>query len=230
MLGMTRWRRRAGGAVAALAVVVVGVVVHRHKRTEAGLNTMAIDRQVRRPSSEDSEPRATVGRERSPEVAAPRGKQRAAVVSKARANELRAAIRALADATRSSPTASPRPVSNPGASEASQSATLDRQYIRQAIDDITPLIQGCFDLARGQQPSLRADQVTVHFTIEGDQDLGGVVAGSTVDALSEGTPPLLTTCVTETMYALQLPAPTGRGKVEVTYPFRAAPVAGPERR
>jgi hypothetical protein len=47
-----------------------------------------------------------------------------------------------------------------------------------------------------------------------------VIEQSRIDAHSEGMTPALSECVRETMYSLKLRAPEGRGRVEVTYPFR----------
>jgi hypothetical protein len=98
-------------------------------------------------------------------------------------------------------------------------ATLDRRYIRSAVSEIAPLLGECFDLARSDQPQLRKARVVVHFSIIGDEQLGGVIETSQIGDDSEGMTPVLAECVRETMYGLKLPAPEGQGRVEVTYPF-----------
>lgn len=145
-------------------------------------------------------------------------------VGAAEAKRLRGAI--LAEVLRPSP--SPSPSAKPAARDGRDAATagppaavptLDRKYIRSAIGEIVPLIRECFELGRQARPELRQARAIVHFSIIGDEQLGGVVEESRLDDSSEGMTPELTECVRETMYSLKLPAPEGEGRVEVTYPF-----------
>lgn len=153
-------------------------------------------------------------------------------VAKADVERLRSAIRtALLQAQSArSPVGNSRPEAVDGAVKR-EPATLDREYIRDAVKNIEPLIQECFALGRARDPELQAARVVVQFSIVGNEKLGGVVDESKIDeASSEGTNPLLLQCVRETMYSLELPAPRGQGRVEVTYPFSfdASKERGPE--
>jgi hypothetical protein len=141
-------------------------------------------------------------------------------VSAAEAKRLRGAI--LAEIQRASSGAVPAAQERRDAGTATPAAavpTLDRKYIRSAINDIVPMVQECFELGRHARPELRQARAIVHFSIIGDDQHGGVVEESKLDDASEGMTPELSECVRETMYSLQLPAPEGHGRVEVTYPF-----------
>jgi hypothetical protein len=143
-------------------------------------------------------------------------------LAKAEVEQLRIAIRAALLKTQN--TRTPSESNRPEARDAPENhtpATLDKQYIADAIADIRPLIQECFDLGRAQDPKLQKARVVVQFSIVGDEKLGGVVDESKIDeGNSEDTNSLLLQCVRETMYSLELPAPQGQGRIEVTYPFR----------
>lgn len=99
--------------------------------------------------------------------------------------------------------------------------SLDPQYIRDAVRELTPLIAECYDRALEQQADLQGNLV-VEFTIEGAPDVGGVVEETTIADASTLRHPSLEECVRETMYTLRLPAPEGSGSVHVRYPFRFA--------
>jgi len=102
--------------------------------------------------------------------------------------------------------------------------TLDKDYIRDRVREIVPLVKECYQqaLARGPGDAGTADGVLkVRFSIIGDPELGGVIEDSKV---LEDTPlaanASLAECVQESMYAMQLEPPKGGGRVNVTYPFR----------
>jgi hypothetical protein len=97
--------------------------------------------------------------------------------------------------------------------------TLDREYIRAAVQEVQPLLAECYELALEEQAGLEGSLV-VEFTIEGEPDVGGVVEDPTIADTSTLRHPTLDECVRETMYTLELPAPEGSGSVTVRYPFR----------
>jgi hypothetical protein len=148
-------------------------------------------------------------------------KQRLAEELRARLREAREARKARRD-TGSREVA---PVMRPGAAateSAEERASLDREYIRDAMREIVPLLAECYELAREEEPSL-AGRLVVEFDIEGEPEVGGVIEASTIAEDSELRHPLLDECVRETMYVLALPAPDGPGTVHVRYPLVMSP-------
>lgn len=97
--------------------------------------------------------------------------------------------------------------------------SLDREYIQEAIHDMQPLIQECYELARDEEPSLEG-RLLVEFVVGGEPDVGGIIEEAGVAASSGGESPLLRDCIRETVYTLELPAPEGGGQVTVRYPFQ----------
>lgn len=95
----------------------------------------------------------------------------------------------------------------------------DRAVIRASMQEILPLVRECYESALERTPTL-AGTLVVKFTIEGEPEVGGLIGDSTIDP---ETSTLLDAdtheCVRESMYALELPAPTAGGVVNVTYPF-----------
>jgi hypothetical protein len=109
-------------------------------------------------------------------------------------------------------------------SGAEKPGSLDKDYIRERMREIVPLVKECYQqaLKRGPTDAGASDGVLkVSFSIIGDPELGGVIEDSQV---LEDTPLAanagLAECVQESMYALQLKSPKGGGRVKVTYPFR----------
>lgn len=160
---------------------------------------------------------------------------------RAAADKLRAEI-AAARARRlaSAPTAPPAPP--PGAAGAATPAAeqdgepgLDKDYIREQVRVVLPLLQECYEQALERSPAA-GGKVTVTFTIAGEPELGGAVeASDLVKDKTDVSDPEFTECVTETMFAAQFKPPQGGGSVEVTYPFQFAtqppdaPDGGPPR-
>jgi hypothetical protein len=117
--------------------------------------------------------------------------------------------------------AAPTPNNAPPADDDAR-GTLDPQYIRDAVQELRPLIAECYDRALEEQSDLEGSLV-VEFTLEGEPGVGGVVEGTRIADTSTLTHPSLDECVRETMYTLRLPAPGGSGSVHVRYPFRFSP-------
>ena len=97
---------------------------------------------------------------------------------------------------------------------------LDREYIRDAVQGLLPLLTECYQAGLERDPAL-AGTVVVDFTIEGEPEVGGVVGESTIQKSSLDDPAVLE-CIQETMYALEIDPPTGGGVVQVSYPFKFA--------
>jgi len=96
---------------------------------------------------------------------------------------------------------------------------LDKEYIQDRVRDIIPLIKECYELARDKTPDLEGTLV-VRFSLAGEPEIGGVVESSEIDAdKSTVADPLLSECLSESMYALEFEPPSNGGRVEVNYPF-----------
>lgn len=96
--------------------------------------------------------------------------------------------------------------------------SLDKEYIRQQIKEIIPLVKECYDnaLAQGQKGQ---GKITMNFSIIADPVLGGLIEESQVRGTDPSFSPDMLECMRETMYALQFEAPRNGGRVKVTYPF-----------
>ncbi len=96
---------------------------------------------------------------------------------------------------------------------------LDKEYIRDAVRELLPMIKECYEVGLEGNPAL-SGKIVVRFTIDGEPEVGGIVSDSTIDA-EETTlvDDYVHECVRETMYGAALPAPKDGGIVKVTYPF-----------
>jgi len=97
--------------------------------------------------------------------------------------------------------------------------SLEKDYIRQQIKEITPLIKECYLMALEKNPKQEGSLV-VKFSIIGDPHWGGLIEKSEVVGGNLDKDEFLSECVRETMYALKLKPPKGGGRVIVNYPFR----------
>lgn len=104
---------------------------------------------------------------------------------------------------------------------ASAEGDLEKEYIRDAVQGLIPLLAECYQQGLERDPAL-AGRVTVDFTIEGEPEVGGVVGESSIRTSSIDDPAVLE-CIQETMYALEIEPPSGGGVVQVTYPFEFRP-------
>ena len=96
---------------------------------------------------------------------------------------------------------------------------LDKEYIREQMQALVPLVKECYENALREQPQLTG-KLVVNFTIVAEPDIGGLVAASAI-AAEDSTilDPAMRECVQETMYGAKFPPPQGGGEVYVTYPF-----------
>lgn len=95
----------------------------------------------------------------------------------------------------------------------------DQTYVRDAMSGLVPAIHDCYEQARARKPDL-AGTLVVHFVIEGEPDIGGVVTSSSIDTEKSGiTDTELGQCIEQTMFALEIDPPTAGMKVDVTFPF-----------
>jgi hypothetical protein len=99
---------------------------------------------------------------------------------------------------------------------ASPTKLTTKQYIRERMDEIKPLLEECYQMAKAQDSSL-SSRIPVAFTIEGDPDVGGLI--TEVSLLPTLANPKLTECMRETLYTLEIDPPEEGGDVSVVYPF-----------
>lgn len=120
--------------------------------------------------------------------------------------------------------------------ESPYSGGLDREYIQDAIREVLPLVGECYELMLDAQTRAQgADElaqgeldsegrVVLDFVIGGEEEVGGVVIAPEVNQeQSANFGREFSTCVTETLMTLELPAPENGGQVRVTYPFNFRP-------
>jgi RNA polymerase sigma factor (sigma-70 family) len=133
-----------------------------------------------------------------------------------------AALRS-AQAHAEGPPAGPHAQPPPEPARATGEGELDKDYIRQAVRDLAPLLSECYSEGLERDPSM-SGTVVVKFTIEGEPDIGGVVGLSQLDehqsTIADAT---VRECVTQTMYGIEIDAPSHGGIINVTYPFSFHP-------
>jgi outer membrane biosynthesis protein TonB len=96
---------------------------------------------------------------------------------------------------------------------------LSKDYIRDQVRAILPLLTECYSQALERDPKL-GGRIMVKFEISGEPDLGGAVASSEVDEDdSTALEPEFVECVQETMYAAEFKPPSDGGDITVSYPF-----------
>lgn len=99
------------------------------------------------------------------------------------------------------------------------SSDEDRNYIRDAVRALMPMLVECYGAALEKAPTL-SGALIVTFTIEGEPSVGALVTESEVELdQSDIKDPEMNECVRQTMFALEIdPPPVGRA-LRVTYPF-----------
>lgn len=98
--------------------------------------------------------------------------------------------------------------------------SLDQEYIRKAIAELSPLFAECYELALADDKGAEG-KLTVAFSVAADTR-GGIVESAEIDEAASAKHPLLQECIRETIYTLDLPAPKGGGIVHIRYPFTFA--------
>ncbi len=111
-----------------------------------------------------------------------------------------------------------------GAEDRDFTGRLDPQYIRDAVQEIRPLLGECYEMAVQAAQEAGDDvpegQLVTEFTFVGAPGEGGIVESSSIDENSEVYHPVLDECFRETLYTLELPAPEEGGRILVRYPFQ----------
>jgi hypothetical protein len=110
-----------------------------------------------------------------------------------------------------------------GEADDEHTGTMDPEYIRDAVQEIRPLLAECYELAKdaAEREGLEAPEgrLVTRFVFTGEPDVGGVVEESEVLEESSLRDPTLEECFRETLYTLELPAPDEGGTITVHYPF-----------
>jgi hypothetical protein len=97
--------------------------------------------------------------------------------------------------------------------------TMKKEYIMEAIKEISPLLKECMSLAQDEGTPAINGRLRVQFEISGDPELGGVIGASQILDGGSISSPGFRECVQETMYSIVLDAPEEGGMVTVKYPF-----------
>ncbi len=203
-----------------IAVGVAALWWSRRADSEHASPSASGDR-VTRASGAAEEAGVSPSAERAPSAAAPAGagkparsRSEAAAARERLVRDIaRARERRLARAAANSPPAG-------GAPTDQDVGQLDKEYIRDRVKEIVPLVAECYEMSLADEPTL-AGTVVVHFVMAGEPEVGGVVESSEIDAeRSTLSRPALDECIRETMYALEFDPPEDGGRVEVRYPFK----------
>jgi RNA polymerase sigma-70 factor (ECF subfamily) len=108
---------------------------------------------------------------------------------------------------------------NAGAVNAAELPDLDKDYIRERVKELVPLVKECYENALRTDSTL-SGKLVVTFSIVGDPTVGGLVGDSAIDdQKSTIANKAMRECVRETMYAAKFQAPKESGEVRVEYPF-----------
>jgi hypothetical protein len=138
------------------------------------------------------------------------------------------ARRVAADEGAAAP-ARPRKSDDTGVADETPPATamIDRTgnhaYLTRVINqELIPLADECYDLARAQQPAL-AGMLVLDVEILGDEEVGGVVDSVEPGATNELVDPALLECVRESLLATALPPPEQGGRDAISLSMRFSP-------
>jgi len=125
-------------------------------------------------------------------------------------------------ARKAAPAAAPPPDPSPAPAPAG-TARIDPKYIRERVrEDFFPLAKECYQGVLERHPE-RSGKVALHFTIVGDERIGGIVEEATVGDESTLRDDEFDTCMTESMMSMTFPPPKGGGSVTVVYPIEFSP-------
>lgn len=118
--------------------------------------------------------------------------------------------------------ASPKPEEAETSREAHETKLTTKQYIREQLEGIQPMIAECFYAAKKVDPSL-GSELPLAFTIGGEPGVGGLVTEAELHP-SLAKQKKLIECVRETLFSLEIDpperGPSGEvGEVGVRYSF-----------
>lgn len=96
------------------------------------------------------------------------------------------------------------------------------EHVKVINEDLMPLVDECYALARHTQPEL-AGMLVLNFELIGDEDIGGVIESVELGLNTEMTEPSLVECVQESILATTLPPPEEGGRDEISLSLRLEP-------
>ena len=104
--------------------------------------------------------------------------------------------------------------------------TGNHGYLMKVMnEDLVPLADECYALARETQPEL-AGMLVIDVEIIGDEDIGGVIESATPGQANELADPGLVECVRESLLSTTLPPPPQGGKDAISLSLRLEPDDG----
>jgi hypothetical protein len=104
--------------------------------------------------------------------------------------------------------------------------TGNHGYLMKVMnEDLMPLADECYALARETQPEL-AGMLVIDVEIIGDEDIGGVIETATPGQDNELADPALLECVRESLLSTTLPPPPEGGKDAISLSLRLEPDEG----
>jgi hypothetical protein len=122
-----------------------------------------------------------------------------------------------------------RRAGEPGAADEAPpaGAMIDRTgnhaYLTRVMSqELMPLADECYDLARAQRPEL-AGMLVLDVEILGDEELGGVIDSVVPGAANELVDPGLLECVRESLLSTVLPPPELGGRDQIALSMRFSP-------
>lgn len=104
---------------------------------------------------------------------------------------------------------------------------LDKEYIRERLTEVLPLLRECYEIALENDPEL-AGTLTIEFVVDAEEEVGGYVREAQVAEDSSLGDPVVRECITETILSLEFIPPQDGGEVRVRYPFTFLPAAPEE--
>lgn len=151
------------------------------------------------------------------------------VLDRAKADAIRARLKAIYEAPATSETAQNK--SDPQypvmPHDPDQNDVL-KEYIHQRIkDDYVPLAKSCYENALAKSPKL-GGRLVMSFRIVGDRRVGGVVDSADIDPSSTLQDDDLNLCMKESMMAVSFDAPPDDKPITVKYPIVLSPGDGGE--
>ena len=99
---------------------------------------------------------------------------------------------------------------------------LAKDYIKERMMDIRPLLQECYETSMALHPELAAGgTITITFRMAGEPGVGGVILDNKIvpEKSTLAAAPYLAECVTESIYAMRFDPPGAGGYIDVNYPF-----------
>ncbi len=204
--------------VAAIAVAVVGLSWGGHLVTRTEPKAIAVESK---PVNGEVGTTAQVGTDQSERTAVSKGPEQDARARKRK--QLLAAIETARNArmARNEEVSSSQPTQQAQTphTPALAPGVLDKDYIREQMDEILPLVKECYEQTLERRPNISGKAV-VEFSIVGEEDVGGIIELSEFDPEASTIEDAeFSECIQETMYGLEFDPPQSGGRVVVKYPF-----------